>query len=140
MAEGAFAEVSPDLQASSCAESGWTWLPSFLWRTNKIWRGLRAEVPWVKQPPATIVRDHVRFTLQPTDAPPDPAMLARTMEQVGSDEILLFSTDYPHWQFDGADVIPDGLPAATIAKLMSENALKTYPRLSPPPPAQEFAA
>ena len=52
-------------------EAGFTWLPHFLWRANKTWRGVRAEVPWVDRAPAEIIREHVRLTLQPIDAPPD---------------------------------------------------------------------
>ena len=52
-------------------ESGFMWLPAFLWRANKTWRGVRSEVPWVKRPPADIIRDHVRFTVQPIDEPPE---------------------------------------------------------------------
>ena len=33
-------------------ESGVTWLPGFIWRAIKTWRGVRAEVPWVKRSPA----------------------------------------------------------------------------------------
>ncbi len=50
-------------------ESGFTWLPNLLWRTSKGWRGMRAETPWIDRPPAEIVREHVRVTLQPVDAP-----------------------------------------------------------------------
>ena len=32
-------------------EAGFTWLPNFLWRANRTWRGVRAEVPWVDRPP-----------------------------------------------------------------------------------------
>jgi predicted TIM-barrel fold metal-dependent hydrolase len=72
----------------------------------------------------------VRFTLQPVDAPKnDPAALARTLEHIGSDRVLLFSTDYPHWQFDGENALPDGLPEGSIRRLLVENALETYPRL-----------
>jgi predicted TIM-barrel fold metal-dependent hydrolase len=43
-------------------ESGVTWLPGFLWRFGKFWRGLRTEVPWVDRAPWEIVRDHFRLT------------------------------------------------------------------------------
>src|SRR6267154_6465594 len=36
-------------------ESGFTWLPTLLWRTNKTWRGVRPEVPWIERPPAEIL-------------------------------------------------------------------------------------
>ena len=67
-----------------CIESGFTWLPTLLWRINKTWRGVRAEVPWLDRPPADIIREHVRFTLQPLDLPKDdPQKLARTLEHIG---------------------------------------------------------
>jgi uncharacterized protein len=115
-------------------ESGFTWLPHFLWRTGKTWRGVRSEVPWIDRSPTEIVRDHVRFTLQPVDAPKgEPEVLARVIEHMGSDEFLLFSTDYPHWQFDGEDVVPAGLGRDTIRKMLIDNALDAYPRLREAP-------
>ena len=33
-------------------ESGVTWLPAFLWRAIKSWRGLRSETPWFTRSPA----------------------------------------------------------------------------------------
>ena len=54
----------------------------------------------------------------------------RTLEHIGSDDMLLFSTDYPHWQFDGDDVLPDGLPAdAMSGGSWSTIRSETYPRL-----------
>jgi uncharacterized protein len=128
IAEGVFQKF-PGLKVV-LIESGFTWLPHFLWRTGKTWRGVRPEVPWIDRPPTEIVRDHVRFTLQPVDAPKgEPEVLARTIEHLGSDDFLLFSTDYPHWQFDGEDVLPAGLGRDTIRKMLVENALDAYPRL-----------
>ncbi len=109
-------------------ESGVTWLPGFLWRAVKTWRGVRAEVPWVKRPPAEIIRDHVRLTMQPFDAP-DPSAVADTIEQIGSDEMLLFATDYPHWQFEGTAALPAGIPAGLLRKITIDNPLATYARL-----------
>jgi predicted TIM-barrel fold metal-dependent hydrolase len=125
--EGVFAKF-PELTVV-LMESGVTWLPGYLWRLTKFWRGLRHEVPWVADPPATIVRERVRLTLQPFDGPPDPATISRFMEHMGSDELLLFSTDYPHWQFEGTAAIPEGLDPALAQKIMVDNPLRTYARL-----------
>ncbi len=111
-------------------ESGVTWLPAQLWRMTKFWRGLRMEVPWVDRAPADIVRSNVRLTLQPIDAPPDRDTLLRILDHLQSDEVLLFSTDYPHWQFDGDAVLPEGFPESLARRIMLDNPLATYPRLA----------
>jgi predicted TIM-barrel fold metal-dependent hydrolase len=126
MSEGTF-EKFPDLSIV-LSESGVTWLPSFIWRAVKTWRAMRSEVPWMTNP-AEIMRDRVRLTLQPFDAPDGPGRLERLAELVGTDRMFLFSTDYPHWHFDGQNAVPDGLPPALLRKLLVVNALETYPRL-----------
>lgn len=127
IAEGVFAKF-PNLTVV-LMESGVTWLPAYFWRLTKFWKGLRSEIPWVSDPPTSIIRDRVRLTLQPFDAPPDAASVMRLIEHIGSDEMILFSTDYPHWQFDGAQPLPEGLDPALAAKIMEENPLRTYVRL-----------
>ena len=74
LAEGVFRKF-PGLKFV-LIKSGFTWLPTLLWRASKSWRGMRAETPWIDRLPADIVRDHVRLTLQPIDAPADPATLS----------------------------------------------------------------
>jgi predicted TIM-barrel fold metal-dependent hydrolase len=128
VAEGVFQKY-PGLKVVF-AESGFTWLAPTMWRTSKTWRGMRPETPWLDRPPSDIVREHMRFTLHPVDAPKDaPAVLKRTLEHLGSDDMLLFSTDYPHWQFDGDDVLPEGFSEAALHRLLIDNPLETYLRL-----------
>jgi predicted TIM-barrel fold metal-dependent hydrolase len=127
VAEGVFAKF-PALKVV-LMESGFAWLPPFLWRANKTWRGVRAETPWVKRSPGEIVREHVRITLQPVDEPPNREQLERTIEQIGSDSVLLFSTDFPHWHFDGLAALPEGLSPALVKKILLENPVETYSRL-----------
>lgn len=125
LAEGVFARF-PRLTVV-LMESGVSWLPAWLWRFSKFWKGLRSEIPWVADPPATIIRDRVRLTLQPFDAPAE--TVPRLLDHLGSDDMLLFSTDYPHWQFEGAQAMPPGIGAELARKIMVENPLRTYPRL-----------
>ncbi|HVY14756.1 MAG TPA: amidohydrolase family protein [Rhodopila sp.] len=110
-------------------ESGVTWLPASLWRLDKTWRGVRAETPWLEEQPAHTVRRNVRLTLQPFDAPPTAAQVQKVLEQLNSEEMLMFSSDYPHWHYDGDDAIPDGMPDDLIRKICIDNPLNTYPRL-----------
>jgi hypothetical protein len=110
-------------------ESGVTWLPGFIWRAVKTWRGVRAEVPWVKRSPAEIIRENVRLTVQPIDAPGDSNVFDRIIEMIDSDKMLLFSSDYPHWQFEGDAVLPPGLSPTLLQRIRVDNPLETYPRL-----------
>jgi predicted TIM-barrel fold metal-dependent hydrolase len=91
---GIFAEL-PDLRIV-VSEGGWTWLPPLMWRMDQEWRAVQREVPWVKEPPSAYVRRHFRFTTQPYDAPGDPRHLHQLLDQLGSDELLLYGSDYPH--------------------------------------------
>jgi predicted TIM-barrel fold metal-dependent hydrolase len=90
---------------------------------------VRAEVPWVDRPPADLIRAHVRVTLQPGDAPPDAESLERVLDQIGCDDMLLYSTDYPHWQFDADDPFPPGFPERLRRRVLLDNPLATYPNL-----------
>lgn len=114
-------------------ESGFTWLPGFIWRAIKTWRGVRAEVPWVKRSPAEIIRENVRLTVQPIDAPRDSNVFNRIIDMIDSDNMLLFASDYPHWQFDGDAVLPPGLSPALLQRIRIDNPLETYPRLRETP-------
>ncbi len=110
-------------------ESGVTWLPTLMWRAVKTWRGVRPEIPWVRESPAEQIRRSIRLTVQPFDAPPDAADLEDVIDQIGSDDMLLFATDYPHWQFEGDAPLPEGFPSRLVEKITTENPLATYPRL-----------
>ena len=127
ISEGVFSEC-PDLRVI-CLESGFGWLPTLIWRLNKEWRGIRQEVPWITRPPGDILRERFRFTLQPVEVP-TAALIERTLEHIGSDELLLFSTDYPHAHFEGEEALPDGLSEALIRKIARDNPLASYPRLA----------
>lgn len=108
-------------------ESSWTWVPSLMWRFDHNYRSLRREVPWVKRMPSSYIRERVRFSTQPMEYPEDPKDLYRMFEMIGSDEFLMFSTDYPHWDFDSPwHVFPPSFPRELRKKILSDNARSFY--------------
>ena len=113
-------------------EFGFTWLPSHLWRLTKFWRGLRMEVPWVDRPPLTSCAATSASPPRPVMRRPPPRRSSACSTTWDRDETLLFSTDYPHWQFDGDAVLPDGLSRDLIRKIMIDNPRDTYSRLTEP--------
>ncbi|MBJ6988039.1 MULTISPECIES: amidohydrolase family protein [unclassified Devosia] len=126
--EGVFSEF-PDLKVVML-ESGVTWVPSYLTDAENKWMALRREVPWVDKSPWDYARKHFRFTTQPFDAPNNGEIVNRVIDMLGSEDMLLFSTDYPHFQFNGDNALPTGLSDERIARLKSINPLATYSRLS----------
>lgn len=95
--EGVF-ERFPDLRMV-LIEGGFAWLPSLEWRLDRQWRRFRDEVPHVAQPPSAYLRRNVWLTTQPMEEPDTPRELVDVARWIGADR-LLFSSDYPHWDYD----------------------------------------
>jgi hypothetical protein len=125
VSEGVF-DLFPGLRIA-LLESGFTWLPAFMWRFDKEWRNLRQLVPWVKRAPSEYIREHVRVTIQPLDSPPTVEELLDTIAQIGSDDLLLFATDYPHQHTaDPLEALLPHLPEGLARKIRGENARALY--------------
>jgi hypothetical protein len=125
VAEGAF-DRFPGLRVI-CVEGGFAWLPAFLWRFDRLWRGLRREIPWTRRAPSGYVREHVRLTTQPFDVPHDEVVFARLLDQIGSEDMLCFASDYPHWQHDdAAGAVPPLADSPALRAILAGNARRLY--------------
>jgi predicted TIM-barrel fold metal-dependent hydrolase len=107
-------------------ESGWTWLPHVLWRMDWEWKSQRREVPWVRDSPSDYVRRNFRFTTAPVDAPDDLRQLGEVIEQLESDEVLMYGSDYPRRYDVGVAELVGLLSEAQAERLLRENARECY--------------
>jgi len=124
VSEGAFQQFR-DLRVSF-QEGGFTWVPSMWWRMEAKRKGARRDVPWLNEPIWELMRERIRFTVAPTDAGP-PEELAKIVEWLGSDDLLMYASDYPHRHEDDLSILLDSLPSDEArAKLMSGNARAFY--------------
>jgi predicted TIM-barrel fold metal-dependent hydrolase len=123
VSEGTFRRY-PKLHVSML-ESGFTWLPPWGWRLNKEWKGLRNEIPWVDRPPLDIIRDHFRFSIAPLDSGP-PEEMAKLIEWLGSEDLLMFATDYPHRHDDDVKAFLEILSPTMRNNVMAETARNWY--------------
>jgi predicted TIM-barrel fold metal-dependent hydrolase len=107
-------------------EGGVAWLAPLMWRLDPYWKALRSEIPWVRKPPSEYLRDHVRLATQPLERPADDRQFLELMEMIDAEHLLMFSSDYPHWDFDSPTrafpKLPDGLREA----IFSGNARSFY--------------
>ncbi|HEY4918118.1 MAG TPA: amidohydrolase family protein [Solirubrobacteraceae bacterium] len=109
----------------SMLESGWTWIPFALGRYDDNYRILRSEVPWLKRMPSEYVYEHFRFSTQPLEEMTSERFMS-FIDLIGSEDLLMFSSDYPHMDADDPvrafPKIPDGLRH----KILYENARNWY--------------
>ena len=104
------------------SEGGVSWLPSLLWRLDKNFKALRASVPWLKRLPSEYVYDHCYMTTQPIEEPENPKHLAMMFEMFDAENMLLFSSDYPHWDFDDPTKVLRQFPYEKRKKILCDNA------------------
>jgi predicted TIM-barrel fold metal-dependent hydrolase len=122
--EGIF-ERLPDLKVV-LIESGFGWLPALGWRLDKHWKRLKDEVPHLKMAPSEYIRKHFWVTTQPMEETEEPDHLRDVMNWIGMDRIM-FSSDYPHWDFDDPFVsLPPFLTEEQRRMIYAGNARALY--------------
>lgn len=107
-------------------EGGVEWLPAFLRRLDTNYRGLRREVPWVKRLPSEYFADHVRVTTQPLNLASAGDELLAPMIALHFEDVLMFSSDYPHWDTDNMRQTRGLLPKGWSDKVLWGNAAELY--------------
>ncbi len=85
-------------------EFGVAWLPWVMWRMDMEYRAAK-DVSWLTELPSTTIRESVRFTTQPLEEPDNPRDLVTMLEMIGARDMLMFSSDYPHWDADEPDSV-----------------------------------
>ena len=121
--EGVFSKF-PTLKVG-LFEYGWTWLPGLMWRLDREWLSFRTEIPWVTKPPSEYIKEHIRVGTQPLEAPSQ-AHLHQTLEMMSAEKMMLFATDYPHWDFDDPNYVMRKLPKHMRQAIAYENARELY--------------
>ena len=107
-------------------EGGFCWVGPLLWRMDRYWSECRAELPELKRAPSEVVRSHVRFTSQPLEEPAERGTLAKALEWADAEHLLMFSSDYPHWDYDDPSFVVRQLPETLHDAVFRDTALDFY--------------
>ncbi len=128
VSEGVF-ERFPGLRFVAI-EGGVAWLPHLMWRMDKNYKALRSSVPWLKRPPSEYIHDHVLLTTQPVEEPENPRHLAQIFEMIDAEHTLMYSSDYPHWDFDAPKQaippLPRDIRERLRKRILGETAAELY--------------
>jgi uncharacterized protein len=84
-------------------ESGLAWLPFMMQRLDTEYLKRQSDAPMLKRLPSEYIQD-MYFTSQPMEDS-QPELLEATLKAMKADTQLMYSSDWPHWDFD----LPGGL-------------------------------
>lgn len=124
VASGVF-ELFPNLKVMFI-EGGVSWVPSLLWRFDKNYRGLRQEAPWLKMLPSEYVLRNCKFCTQPIEEPLKKEFIEQSFAMMEGWRTIVFSTDYPHWDFDDPVYAMRSVPKEWRRGILYDNAAEFY--------------
>ncbi|MBD2847863.1 amidohydrolase [Paenibacillus sp. IB182496] len=107
-------------------EGGLAWLPHLMWRMDKNYKGLRDTVPWLKKLPSEYIRKHIRLTTQPIEEPERKDHLNAIFDMIDADHMVMFSSDYPHWDFDNPQIALQQIRKPLRDRIFARNAMDLY--------------
>jgi predicted TIM-barrel fold metal-dependent hydrolase len=125
-------ERFPNLK-SIWIESGLAWAPFLMQRLDDQFLMRQSEAPLLKQLPSEYMRRNCWYTSQPMETT-HPRALEVTLEMINAETQLLFSSDWPHYDFDLPATIYDLPSLSEQAKrnILGLNAARIF-HLDPTP-------
>ena len=87
-------------------ESGLTWAYGLMQRLDHSYMMRTSDCPSLKRKPSEYMQE-MFFSSQPMEKPDDPSILEATFKMINAETQLVWSSDYPHWDFDLPSVIYD---------------------------------
>jgi predicted TIM-barrel fold metal-dependent hydrolase len=110
------------------SECGLFWVPWLATTLDDRYDLMRRESRWVRKRPSEYMRERTRYATQPIEATPaDREEMVDYLKVVdGIEEMLCFSTDYPHWDSDMPSYIRSILPKSWHDKVFRENGLDVF--------------
>jgi uncharacterized protein len=123
---GVFEEI-PDLRIVA-VETGIGWAAALCWAMDDTWRAFgETATTGLRRPPSEYLREHVWFTTQPIEEPDDPEHLAIAFDALGMTDRIMYSSDYPHWDFDApGQTLPRSIGTDDRARIFAGNACRLY--------------
>ncbi len=102
------------------------WVPGMMWHMDADWKALRDYTPWVKKLPSEYLRGHIRFGSQPMEQPPTRSDLHTFLDWLHADEILVYASDYPHWDWDDPKTVLPGIDEGLRRRIFADTACELY--------------
>jgi predicted TIM-barrel fold metal-dependent hydrolase len=124
--EGVF-ERFPKLKIG-LVELAWSWMVPYTWRLDRAYEMLRGEVAHLPRKPSEYAAEHFWFSTQPMEEP-ERLEWFDDVYQLLEDTLghrLMYSSDYPHWDFDEPTILPATLSIQTRRRILGENASDLY--------------
>lgn len=107
-------------------ESGLAWVPFIMQRLDFEFHMRPSEAPLLKRPPSEYIRE-MYFTSQPLERG-NLKLTQATFEAMNAERQLLYSSDWPHWDFDTPSTIHSlpFLSAEAKRRILGLNAAKLF--------------
>jgi predicted TIM-barrel fold metal-dependent hydrolase len=108
-------------------EDGFNWIPWLFWQLDARYRDLKREAVSLKRLPTEYLKDHVRLSTQPIEIGErsgDAMRLWGSFEGMG--DLLVYSSDYPHFDGDDRDYLARELPNEWVVQVMHDNAMRWF--------------
>jgi predicted TIM-barrel fold metal-dependent hydrolase len=107
-------------------EGGFSWVLPLMYRMDRQWKALRSEIPGARRRPSDYLREQIRFDTQPFEESPNTGALDRMFDYLECDDLFMFATDYPHFDFDDPLWVYKRIPARMRDGVLRDNALAFY--------------